>query len=250
MTASLTGSLEDYLEAIYNLLKKDHEARSTQLAEMLHVKKSSVTVALRSLAKKKLINYSPYSDVTLTPEGEKAAQDIVRRHETLRDFLTLVLGVEAKMAEESACKMEHVLSKDITDKLNRFMEFIAVCPRNGDDWLKQYHTYCNEKKKSEACQSCIEQVESKIEAMRTGNKELTNVKMLSSLNPGQKGEIIKITHRGDFRKRILEMGVTTGAVLAVERVAPLGDPIDIKIRGYHLSLRKEEAKNIEVKILD
>lgn len=249
MVLALTGSLEDYLEAIYNLIKKDNEARSTQLADVLHVKKSSVTVALRALAKKKLINYAPYSNVTLTPEGEKAAEDIVRRHETLKDFLHQVLGVEIKIAEETACKMEHVLSTDITNKLNRFMEFIAVCPRNGADWLEQFHAYCNEKKKSSDCQVCVDELERKIVTMKAGNKENTGLKALNLLEPGQKGEILKITHRGNFRKRILEMGVTTGAVLTVERVAPLGDPIDIKIRGYHLSLRKEEAKNIEVKLL-
>ena len=52
--------------------------------------------------------------------------------------------------------------------------------------------------------------------------------------------------RGETGKRLLEMGVTTGTVIGVESVAPLGDPIDIKVKGYHLSLRKEEADGIEI----
>ena len=72
---------------------------------------------------------------------------------------------------------------------------------------------------------------------------------LKDLRPGQKGKVVKIKSRGSTNKRIVEMGVTPGAVVEVERVAPLGDPIDIKVKGYHLSLRKEEADRIEVEVL-
>lgn len=72
---------------------------------------------------------------------------------------------------------------------------------------------------------------------------------LKNLNPGQRGKVLKISARGDVNKRIVEMGVTPGAVVEVERVAPLGDPIDIKVKGYHLSLRKEEAEGIEIETL-
>ena len=72
---------------------------------------------------------------------------------------------------------------------------------------------------------------------------------LKELKPGQKGKVLKINARGETNKRIVEMGVTPGAVVEVERVAPLGDPIDIKVKGYHLSLRKEEAEGIEIETL-
>ena len=74
----------------------------------------------------------------------------------------------------------------------------------------------------------------------------TNLKMLK---PGQKGKVLRIRKRGETNKRIVEMGVTPGSVVEVERVAPLGDPIDIRVKGYHLSLRKEEAEGIEVEAL-
>jgi Fe2+ transport system protein FeoA len=72
---------------------------------------------------------------------------------------------------------------------------------------------------------------------------------LKDLKPGQKGKVLKINVRGEMNKRIVEMGVTPGAVVEVERVAPLGDPIDIKVKGYHLSLRKDEAEGIEIEEL-
>lgn len=72
---------------------------------------------------------------------------------------------------------------------------------------------------------------------------------LKDLKPGQRGKVLKINARGETNKRIVEMGVTPGAVIEVERVAPLGDPIDIKVKGYHLSLRKEEAGGIEIEAM-
>jgi len=72
---------------------------------------------------------------------------------------------------------------------------------------------------------------------------------LKDLKPGQKGKVLRINARGETSKRIVEMGVTPGAVVEVERVAPLGDPIDIKVKGYHLSLRKDEAEGIEIEAL-
>jgi Fe2+ transport system protein FeoA len=72
---------------------------------------------------------------------------------------------------------------------------------------------------------------------------------LKDLKTGQKGKVLKVSARGETNKRIVEMGVTPGSVVEVERVAPLGDPIDIKVKGYHLSLRKEEAEGIEIEAL-
>jgi len=74
------------------------------------------------------------------------------------------------------------------------------------------------------------------------------MKALTELKPGEKGRIIKVGGGGALRRRSLDMGVIPGAEVEVERVAPLGDPIEIKIKGYHLSLRKEEAANIYVEV--
>lgn len=69
---------------------------------------------------------------------------------------------------------------------------------------------------------------------------------LNDLPVGAKGKIVQLGGRGPARKRIADMGVLPGTLVEVERVAPLGDPIEIKVRGYHLSLRKEEAAEITV----
>jgi len=71
---------------------------------------------------------------------------------------------------------------------------------------------------------------------------------LDKIQPGRSGRISAIRGEGAVKRRIMDMGLTKGASVAVRKVAPLGDPIEITVRGYELSLRKEEALNIEVDI--
>jgi len=69
---------------------------------------------------------------------------------------------------------------------------------------------------------------------------------LSELTPGAKGKIVKVKGRDAIHRRLLDMGAVSGTPFEVEKKAPLGDPIQIKIMGYHLSLRKYEAETIIV----
>jgi len=71
---------------------------------------------------------------------------------------------------------------------------------------------------------------------------------LSEMKVGDKGEILSVQAKGEIRRRILDMGLVYGVKFKVVRVAPLGDPIEIRLKGFHLSLRKEEAAFIEVKL--
>ena len=88
--ANLSASLEDYLEAIFNLSGQSKVARSKDIAKLLRVSKSSVTGALRVLKKKGLANYKPYDFVTLTKSGQAAAAEVVRKHNILKSFFVNV----------------------------------------------------------------------------------------------------------------------------------------------------------------
>ncbi len=68
--------------------------------------------------------------------------------------------------------------------------------------------------------------------------------------PGQKGKVAALKGSGAVFRRLLEMGVTRREMIEVVKVAPLGDPIDVKVRGYNLSLRKEEAAKIVVEVIE
>jgi len=75
-----------------------------------------------------------------------------------------------------------------------------------------------------------------------------NEKILKELKHGEKGKVIKITGGGSIYHRILDMGIVKGVEVEMERVAPLGDPVEVKVKGYHLTLRKAEAVNILIKV--
>jgi len=77
---------------------------------------------------------------------------------------------------------------------------------------------------------------------------MEDTKRLSELRPKEKAKVQKITGQGALKRKFLDMGIIPGSDLEVIKVAPLGDPIDIKIKGYHLSLRKDEAKDILVRV--
>lgn len=69
---------------------------------------------------------------------------------------------------------------------------------------------------------------------------------LAELRPGQKGRITRIGALGPLKRRLMDMGVVNGEEVIIEKVAPLGDPIEIRIKSYNLSLRKKEANEIQV----
>lgn len=72
---------------------------------------------------------------------------------------------------------------------------------------------------------------------------------LSNLKPGEQGQIIRLESSiGPIRRRLMDMGVIPGELVRVEKVAPMGDPIEITVKGYSLSLRKGEARGIEIEV--
>jgi ferrous iron transport protein A len=71
---------------------------------------------------------------------------------------------------------------------------------------------------------------------------------LAALKPGQRGRITKIGAIGPMKRRLMDMGVLLGEEVKVEKVAPLGDPIEIIVKNYRLSLRKREAAGIGVEV--
>lgn len=77
-----------------------------------------------------------------------------------------------------------------------------------------------------------------------------SIMSLKELEPMEKGRIIKVGGQGEIRRRLLDMGVVNGAMVEVLRMAPLGDPVQIKVKGYDLALRKEEAGNIQIELTE
>ncbi len=128
---AITSTLEDYLEAISRLVLKNGIARVRDIAQMLSVHKSTVTAALKSLADKGLVNYAPYEMTTLTPRGSELALEVIGRHEVIRRFLADVLRIDKDAADANACRMEHVMDRDVLRRLAQFAERIRTHDQRG-----------------------------------------------------------------------------------------------------------------------
>lgn len=248
---ALSASLEDYLETIFHLVIEKQFARAKDISKRLGVNNSSVTNALQALAERKLINYAPYEVITMTTKGKRIAKDVVRRHEALKDFFTKVLAIPETEAEDAACKMEHAISRTVLERLIQFAEFVERCPRGGNKWIKGFGYFCNEGDLRESCENCVtlclDEINEKKKRRKSNAGEVTM--SLNDLEPTERAKVLKVKCRGEMKKRITDMGILPGCLVEVERVAPLGDPIMIKARGYHLTLRKEEAAGIMVEKL-
>ena len=137
----LSASLEDYIEAIYNIVAEKQKARSKDIAACLNVSGASVTEALRSLAQKKLINYAPYEAITLTNKGRKVAEDVVHRHNALKQFFIDVLDVKHDIAEQGACRVEHTAPQEIIDQMIRFINYLETCPSDSKKLVENFRTF-------------------------------------------------------------------------------------------------------------
>lgn len=118
MKSNLSESMEDYLEAIFILQEKNRVARVKEIAEIIGVKMPSVTVALKFLKEKGLIEYEKNSYITLTEEGIKIAQTTLEKHNILTDFFSKVLNLE-KQSEQIACHLEHVIDISAAKKIEK-----------------------------------------------------------------------------------------------------------------------------------
>ena len=153
----LSESLEDYLEVILKLEQSQRVARAKDIAEKTKVQRGSVTSALKNLKEKKLINYEPYSFITLTPKGKKLAKEITHRHAVLRNFLLMILQLDEETAELTACRMEHAIDNQSLEKLLLLFDFIYKCPRVGKDWVEAFLDDCSSGKLNrEQCERCID----------------------------------------------------------------------------------------------
>jgi DtxR family Mn-dependent transcriptional regulator len=142
---NLSASLEDYLEAIFNIAGRSKIARSKDIAKLLGVSKASVTGALRMLKDKGLANYKPYGYVTLTETGQAAAAEVVNKHDVLKSFFIRILGVEPDIAQKAACKAEHALGPNIIARLLHFSEFASESNKNGFDLANEFQRFCRKK---------------------------------------------------------------------------------------------------------
>lgn len=134
----ISSSLEDYIETIYYICRRRNEARSSEIAEYLNIKRSSVTRALQQLNAMGLVVYSKYKRVLLSPQGKICAEEILERIRYAYTFLHFVLGFDTEQADSSARIMKKGLSQEVIERIKLFLShhsrtnplFYADCNHN------------------------------------------------------------------------------------------------------------------------
>ncbi|MFZ7102413.1 MAG: metal-dependent transcriptional regulator [Peptococcaceae bacterium] len=119
---NLTFTMENYLEAIYELSQDGKGARVSDIAKRLGVTKASTNSAMSTLAEKGLIINEKYKEVFLTPAGLKLARFTSQKHQVIQKFFTEVLKIDTAVADKDACAIEHVIS---SASIYAMQEFLA-----------------------------------------------------------------------------------------------------------------------------
>jgi DtxR family Mn-dependent transcriptional regulator len=144
----ISSHMEDYLEAIALLRREKGIVRVSDIGRLLQVKKPSVNAALVTLAKNNLILHERYSIVELTKEGQKLADGVQERHDTVFKFLSNILAIDKKLAQADACKMEHAISPVTFNRLTKFIRFVDIgLDGETPQWLKSFKHYLKTGKK-------------------------------------------------------------------------------------------------------
>ena len=144
----ITSNMEDYLEAIFELSGEGEgrEVRVTDIAHRLRVTRPSVVGMIKHLAERDLVQHDHYGKVRLSPEGRKVAVETLNRHRVLRRFLEEVLGLDAELAEEDACRMEHALSPETIERFIALEEFRERSPKTGDLKGESFRKFLRDRK--------------------------------------------------------------------------------------------------------
>lgn len=127
--ADLSENAQMYLVEIARLCEVEKPVPLSHLAHELKISSSSANEMCRKLENQKLLRYQPYRGVTLTPEGEKLAYYLLRRHRLWEVFLVEQLGMSYQEAHAAACQLEHATSDVIADRLENFLGNPHVNPR-------------------------------------------------------------------------------------------------------------------------
>jgi DtxR family transcriptional regulator, Mn-dependent transcriptional regulator len=140
-SAVLSQTLEDYMEAIYLIVRQKKVARVKEIAEFLNVKTPSVVDAIAKLQDMELIEHEKYGYLSLTDIGIKKAELIYQKHTEVYKFLSQFLGMDDVSSERDACGIEHHMCSQTLERITKLMEFIESSPEGYPEWLKRFNDF-------------------------------------------------------------------------------------------------------------
>ena len=208
----LTPAHEDYIKAIYSLGAQGEAVSNSALANHLGVAPASATNMVKKLADLGLVEYAPYKDIALTPDGEKVALEVLRHHRLLELYLYNKLSLPWDQVHDEAERLEHVISEALEDAIANVLGDPTVDP-HGDP---------------------IPTKDGKIEA--------TVGIPLSSAELRQPYRVLRVLLQDADRLVYLgAMGLYPNATVTVLKHAPFAGPLLIEVAGEHHALAHELA---------
>jgi DtxR family transcriptional regulator, Mn-dependent transcriptional regulator len=244
---TLSESLEDYLEIILQLQQEKRVARVRDIAARKGVSNASVSNALTRLARDGFVLHEAHEFVELTDRGAELARRVLRRHEFLVAFLHDVLQVSPETAEQDACAVEHQVSAETLGKLASFYQFVRSCPKAGNAFLDAFRSCCASgypdphSPQNPDCGSCSLMGGHRREAQQQ------QVVPLSTLHPGDSGEVVRLSLPSPGRERLADSGILPNVLIEVTRSAPQGGMLRVSVQGCQMDLDPREASGILVR---
>lgn len=174
--------------------------------------------------------FSSYEDVE--QQAKQDAEQQQAKQYAIGQFLLKVLGADTNNIEkDSQAILEH-LSSDTIDHMISFLDYATMCPMATKHLISNFHNTVHQ------------QYEEREKDFYCPFHENNICLHLTDLKIGEKAKILKLTASGAIRRRLIDMGVLPDVEVELQSIAPLGDPIKIKIKDYYLTLRKAEAESI------
>jgi DtxR family Mn-dependent transcriptional regulator len=199
---SLSGPVEDYLKAIYDLERVGQPASTNDIADRLAISPASVSGMVRRLADQGLIRHEPYRGVRLTGDGRRAALRTLRRHRILECYLTEVLGYAWDGVHAEAERLEHAASEELIDRMAAALGDPARDPHGAPI------------------------------PTREGTVEEQTLRTLAQAPAGERVRVRRVEDEDAERLRYLaQLGIRPGAVVRILDKAPFEGPITIRVDG-------------------
>lgn len=216
-------SEENYLKAIYILNHDEGSSASTnQIADKMNTKASSVTVMLKKLKEKELVNYQKYQSTKLTDKGKKVAISVIRKHRLWEHFLVNKLDFNWDQVHDIAEQLEHIRSEELTNRLEALLDYPSFDP-HGDPIPDKNGV-----------------IPKRVESNLSHCKEDKEV------------EIVGVTdHSTDFYNYLQDKDINLGSKVKIESINPFDSSLEININDHKKAfISKEVAENLLVKHLD
>lgn len=150
----LTHSSIHHLMAIYNLLKENGYARGIDIANHLHISRSSVSITISKLKSKGFVDEDQNKFYHFTRKGETLINAVLSKRRILRMFFKEVLNLPDETAEEDACKIEHLLTQETGEKLMNFIGFFLSDNPESIAFKEKYRSFVYECEDFEDCKIC------------------------------------------------------------------------------------------------